>query len=55
MITPVMLSIIRLATIEAPKHIAQSISQMVFSMPAIPLVDTSSLSEALPVSIAVDP
>ena len=51
----VMLSIIRLATIAAPKHMAQRMSQMVLSMPAIPLVEISSLSEALPVSTAVAP
>jgi hypothetical protein len=55
MTTPVMLSIIPLATIEAPKHMAQSISQIVYSMPAMPRVDTSSLSEVLPVSTAVEP
>ena len=51
----VMLSIIRLATIAAPKHMAQRMSQMVLSMPAMPLVEISSLSEALPVSTAVAP
>ena len=55
MTTFVMLSIIRLATIAAPKHMAQRMSQMVLSMPAMPLVEISSLSEALPVSTAVAP
>ena len=44
MMTFVMLSIILLATIAAPKHIAQRISQMVLSMPDMPLVDTNSFS-----------
>ena len=51
----VMLSIMPLATITAPKHMAQTMSQIVFSMPAIPPVDTSSLSSAEPVSTAVEP
>ena len=44
--TRVRLSIMPLATIEAPKHMAQRMSQMVLSMPAIPPVDTSSFSSA---------
>ena len=53
--TCVKLSIIPLATMAAPKHIAHRMSQMVFSMPAMPPVDTSSFSEALPVSTPVAP
>lgn len=53
--TCVKLSIIPLATMAAPKHIAHRMSQMVFSIPAMPPVETSSFSEALPVSTPVAP
>ena len=53
--TFVILSIMPLATIAAPKHMAHTISQMVFSMPAMPPVDTSSFNSAEPVSMAVGP
>ena len=55
MMTWVMLVIIRLATIAEPKNMAQRMSHIVLSIPAIPPVETSSLSEALPVSMAVEP
>ena len=47
--TLVMLSSMPLATIAAPKHIAQIISQMVFSIPAIPPVETRSFKASNPV------
>ncbi len=53
--TRVILSIIPLATIAAPKHMAQSINHIVFSIPAIPFVEISSFSEENPVSRAVAP
>ena len=53
--TLVILDIMPLATMAAPKHIAQIISQMVFNMPFMPPVDTKSLSAADPVSTAVEP
>ena len=43
-----------LATMEPPNVMAHSMSQMVSIMPAIPLVDTRSLTAAEPVSTAVD-
>lgn len=54
MTTEVMLWSIPLATITPPKHMAQRMSQMVLSIPAIPPVDTRSLRVALPVSTFVD-
>lgn len=45
---------IPLPAITPPKHIAQSTSHIVFIIPPIPLVATSSLSIASPVSKAVD-
>ena len=39
-----------LATIHEPKHMAQRMSQMVLSMPAIPRVATRSLMLAMPQS-----
>lgn len=50
----VRLNNIPLATITPPKHMAQRISHMVFSIPAIPPVDTSSFRASLPVSMLVD-
>ena len=55
MMTRVMLSIMPLATITAPKHMAQRMSQIVLSMPDIPPVEIRSLSAGLPVSMAVEP
>ena len=40
---------------QAPKHMAQSMSQMVLSMPCMPRVATRALTAALPVSTSVGP
>ena len=53
--TRVILSIIPLATMTAPKHMAQRMSQMVLSIPVMPPVDTNSFSSLYPVSIDVAP
>ena len=45
--TDVMLPSMPLAVIAPPKHMAQSISQMVFIIPAMPRVAISSVSMAL--------
>ena len=42
-----------LATMQEPKHMAQRMSQMVSSIPAMPRVATKSLMEAKPVSTCV--
>ena len=52
--TRVILCSIRLAIMTAPKIIAQSINQMVFSIPLIPPVATSALTASFPVSIWVE-
>ena len=53
--TEVMLPSIPLAVMAPPKHMAQRISQTVFIMPAIPRVETRSVSMLLPVSRLVLP
>ena len=55
MTTLMMLSIIPLATMAAPKHMAQMMSHIVFSIPAMPPVETKSLSASEPVCTAVEP
>ena len=55
MMMRVMDSIMPLATIAAPKHIAEMMSQMVLSIPDIPPVEMRLLSDSFPVSIAVEP
>ena len=52
-ISRVIAPIIPLPVITPPKHIAQRISQIVLSIPPIPLVDTRSFRAAFPVSMAV--
>ena len=51
----VILFIIFVASIDAPKIIAQIISQIVLIIPAIPFVETSLLRASTPVSILVLP
>ena len=53
--TDVILPSIPLAVMAPPKHMEHSISQIVFVMPAIPRVATSSVRAALPVSRLVLP
>ena len=53
--TDVMLPSMPLAVIAPPKHMAQSISQMVFIIPAMPRVATNELSVSMPVSKEVGP
>ena len=48
--TDVMLPSMPLAVIAPPKHMAQSISQTVSIMPAMPRVETRSVSIVFPVS-----
>lgn len=51
----VMLLTMPAATMALPKKTEQRMSQMVLSIPTIPPVDTSWLSDSLPVSTAVEP
>ena len=55
MMSFVMLAIMPLPTMTPPKHMAQIISQMVFIMPPMPRVATSSVSIGLEVLICVLP
>ena len=55
MMSFVMLAIMPLLTMTPPKHMAQIISQMVFIMPPMPRVATSSVSIGLEVLICVLP